>query len=120
MSHQYSIDFPTGADLRDEGMNKAIIHADYVTEKWSDMAYAFLMKYIQSHPFFMAEDVREASKEIVPEPPHKRAWGGIVRRAATEGFIIGCGIQKVKNPTSHCANAAVWAVNIQAINEKVA
>lgn len=120
MSHQYSIEFPSGEDLRDEGMARAITHADNVNEKWSDLAYDFLRRYIRTHAFFMAEDVREASKGTIPEPPHNRAWGGIVRRAATEGLIVGCGIRKVKNPTSHCANAAVWGVNVQAINTKVA
>lgn len=114
------MDFTSGEDLRDEGMERAITHANEETENWSDIAFDFLKRFINSHAFFMAEDVREASYGIVPEPPHKRAWGGIIRRAATEGLIISCGIRKVKNPTAHCANAALWGVNVQAINDKVA
>jgi len=118
MSQQFTIDFTRGEDLRDEGIERAITHADYASEGWSELAYAFLKKYIESHSIFMAEDVRQAASGIVPLPPSNRAWGGIMVRAAHENLIYRCGFRNVKNARAHCTPAALWAA--QSINEKVA
>lgn len=120
MSYQYSIEFPSGEDLRDEAIQRALDHADQEAEKWSDHAYEFLLKYMEEHPTFMTEDVRLASSGIIPEPPSQRAWGGIVRRASQAGLIMSTRTQSVKNPAAHCANAAVWSVNYELRNNKVA
>jgi len=101
-------DPPTGEQLRDAGMKQAVDHADQVHERWSDKAYAFLLAYLRSGMEFMAEDVRAASEGIVPEPPSKRAWGSIIRRAAKAGLIRKIGCCHVKNPGAHMANANRW------------
>ena len=123
MSHQYSFDFPpdrTGEDLRDEGIQQALTHANESSERWSEIAYDFLKRYMLDNPVFMAENVREAATGIVPEPPSKRAWGGVLVRAAKEGLIIRMGFRNVKNARAHCTPATLWALNHTAINDKVA
>lgn len=101
---------PTGEELRDKGMAQAIAHAEQTVPDWSDQAYGFLLQYIAKHPEFMAEEVREASVGIVPEPPSNRAWGGVIRRAALAGKIFRIGFQSVKNPRAHAAPCTLWGV----------
>jgi len=123
MSHQFAIEFPpqqSGEDLRDEGIEQALNHANETAERWSEIAYDFLKRYMLDNPVFMAENVREAAANIVPEPPSKRAWGGVLVRAAKEGLIIRMGFRNVKNARAHCTPATLWALNHTAINDKVA
>ena len=106
---QLTLDF-TGDQLAEQGINAAIEHADNVIPDWSKQAYNFACYYCRTHNRFMAEDMRNASDGIVPDPPHTRAWGGIIRRLANNGIIRCIGISKVKNVTAHSANASVWEV----------
>lgn len=100
--------FDTGEQLRDAGIQQAIDHANEVTEKWSEIAYKFLLEYVKTTRQFMTEDLREASSGKVPEPPSLRAWGGIVTRARKAGIIIPAGYKSVKNVRAHCTPAQVW------------
>lgn len=100
----------TAEQLRDKGIKQAVDHANNKIEKWSDKAYEFLLKYMLDHNQFMVEEVREASEEIVPPPPSKRAWGGIIRKAANAKLIKRIDCRIVKNPKAHCAIASVWKV----------
>lgn len=103
---------PTGAQLRDDGIERAVSHANEKHEDWSDSAFNFLLMYMRNHrnEDFMGEEVREAAYGHVPEPPSNRAWGGIIRRAALAGYIERIGFQPVKNPKAHCAPCAVWRI----------
>lgn len=94
-----------GPVLRDRGIQQATDHAG---RQWSDQAYDFLLKFLKTNTTFMAEDVRTASIGFVPEPPSKRAWGGIIVRAAKQGLIQKVGFRNVKNAKAHCTPAAVW------------
>ena len=99
-----------GPHLRDEGIQRAVDHADYQEPKWSYKAYNFLRLYIQGHKVFMVEQLREASVGIVPEPPSKRAWGGVIVRAVKAGIVRRKGFCNVANPSAHCTPATVWEV----------
>lgn len=105
---------PTGPQLRDIGIQKAVEHADAVCDKWSDKAYEVLKKYLarfESGHHFMGEQVRLfADTEGLPKPLSLRAWGGVMQRAAKEGLIKQNGTAKVNNPLAHCANAAKWMI----------
>lgn len=116
MDKQLNIFEATAA--RDAGMQTAIEHAEAVHEVWSDKAYAFLLSYARNckQPF-MVEDVRAASMENVPEPPSKRAWGGIVAKAAKAGIIQHAGYAQVKNIKAHCTPAAVWKACTNPVNK---
>ena len=103
---QTQIDFSKKAT--EEGIKKALDHANAVSENWGEVAYDFLKGYIEINPMFMAEDVRFASQGVVPSPPSQRAWGGIIRKAAEAGLIRSNGQKKVKNAKAHMAFATEW------------
>ena len=82
-------------DMFDEptqsGINQAIDHADDKIPSWSDKAFIELVRYADQHPYdkFCATQVRKwATKEGLPEPPSKLAWGGVFQRARRAGAIV--------------------------------
>ena len=98
----------TGVILMRLGIKKAVVHANVEVHGWSDLAYNYLLDYSKKHKEFMVEDVREASKGIIPTPPSTRAWGGVVVRASRAGVIRRKGFQNVKNAKAHCTPATLW------------
>jgi len=71
------------------GINRAINHADEKIMSWSDKALAFLTLYANRYDQeFCATHVRKwATKQGLPEPPSKLAWGGVFQRASRAGII---------------------------------
>lgn len=99
----------TGKELKEKGMEQAEKHANQVHEGWSEKAFQFLRDFASTtKKEFLIEDVREASKGCVPEPPTARAWGRVVQRAAFAGFIIKAGYRNVKNAKAHATPATLW------------
>ena len=98
-------------NLRDKGIQQAINYADKVQPLWSEQAYNCLLNYIRYNDEFMTEDVREASKNQLSEPPSARAWGGIIVKAVKCGLIYRKGFRNVSNVKAHCTPATLWAVN---------
>lgn len=104
-----------GQKRRDAGMQQAIDHAEQVTEQWAVLSFNFLVQYIKEYSSgkqFQAEDFRmwcERGKRI-PEPPSKRAYGGIVKQAANQGLIKKVGHSAVNNPNAHRAFATLWEI----------
>ena len=108
----------TGEELANQGIKKAINHAERDIPGWATLAFECLKSYLRFCPpdhEFMAEDVRKFSQStyflVVPEPPSLRAWGGIMRKAKGAGLIRAIGTRKVVNPTAHGANATLWIKN---------
>jgi hypothetical protein len=99
---------PTGEELRDEGMERARVHADMRKADWSRDAYEFLLLFLQNNDEFLIEDVRNEAEGILPEPPSKRAWGSIAVKAAKEGHIRKIGYKEVTNPKAHKTPATLW------------
>lgn len=109
-TRQQQIDF--GRKLRDEGIQRAVDHADRKEDNWSDTAYQYFKIYLDHKPVgfkFMIEDFREHVSGVLTDPPHKRAFGSLAVRARKEGLIAHAGYRKVTNPTAHRANASVWS-----------
>lgn len=102
----------TPRQARDAGMHEALNHAEAVHDGWAEEATNALRMYVAAHPSkeFMAEDVRSYAYDVlaVPYPPHCRAWGSIIAKAARDGLIERVGIAPVKTASSHMANASVW------------
>lgn len=112
----FSFPEPTGKDLRDAGIRKAINHANKKDNNWSEKAYNFLINFIRSNSEFMVEDVRKASDGVVDEPPSLRAWGSIIVRASKEKLIKRVGFRNVSNAKAHATPASVWIKN-ETINQ---
>ena len=104
------LDIFTAQQLRDKGIQTAIDSADLHNENWSLIAYDFLLKYIKTNKEFLTEDVRMEAEKVIPNPPSKRAWGGIIVKAVKSGLIKRVGYRCVKNPIAHMANATLWEV----------
>lgn len=100
---------PLGKELKQIGMQKALDNAERVNPGWKKRAYDFLCEYVKKNVGeFLAEDVREASKGIVPEAVNKRAWGGIFYKASFDGIICKVGYRNVKNAKAHATPATLW------------
>lgn len=111
MELQSSLDFTRSEENRDNGIKRAIDHANAEILDWETMAYNFFVNVFLKHNkgIFQCEDFRAACKGVVPDPPSLRAYGGIITRAKYAGLIIKAGPPKpVKNPNAHLANASVW------------
>lgn len=108
MSAQLPIDFTAARAARDAGIAAAVEHADHVEPKWSDTAYDFLVGYLPSVETLTSEDVREASRGVVSDPPSLRAWGGVFMRAARAGLIERAGYGTARDPKVHCNVVTVW------------
>lgn len=104
------LDIFRAREAKNDGIQQAIDHANYLMPNWSNDAYSLLIKFLSVHVgTFMAEEVRSYAAMIdFPLPPHARAWGGVMQRAAKEGLIQRVGYGKVKNVKAHQANAAIW------------
>lgn len=102
----------SGREARNAGMQEALSHAVAVQEDWAEQAYNALQVFIgtRGRKTFMAEDVRAHAYDVlaVPYPPHERAWGAIIAKAARQGLIKRVGIAPVETASSHMANASVW------------
>lgn len=95
---------------RDQGIERAVVHADQVNEGWSEKAYQFLKRFLSIHVgTFQAEEVRSYAAQMdFPLPPSARAWGAVIVRAAKEGLISGVGYKAVRNKKAHATPARVW------------
>jgi hypothetical protein len=121
MTVQTSLNFDVKAarERRDDGMNRAITHAERIERGWEDMAFDFLVNVFLKHHKgpFMCEDFRASCKGVVPDPPSLRAFGGIIMKAKKRGLIQRIGIRSVKNANANCANAAVWQRSREYMNQ---
>jgi hypothetical protein len=107
------VDMMTAADLAVEGMTRALVHADAVTECWSDQAYRLLEQYAVSHYEFMTEDVRNWAHRLgLPKAPSARAWGAVALRACRQSIIVSAGYRKTQNPLAHSTPATLWRSQI--------
>jgi hypothetical protein len=104
----------TGLELKTIGQNLAIESANESVDKWSDRAYALLLDYIRLHGSgyrFQGEQGRNYCEALkLPEPPSKRAYGGVIGRIAREGLIKRVGYASVLNSKAHSATSTVWEI----------
>jgi hypothetical protein len=103
---------PTGMDLRNRGIKRAVEHAEDIHDEWQAKALDFLYIYAKKHDKFSGEMVRQEAKGVVSDPPSLRAWGAILLQGARRGWISQVGYVQVNNPKAHRANAALWESNL--------
>ena len=108
--NQLGIDWEAARAARDEGIGRAVAHADEVTPKWGDRAFDMLQRFMATtDTVFTSEDVRAyAANNGLPEPPHLRAWGGVFQRAARQGLIVKDGHTTARAAHVHCSIVAMW------------
>ncbi len=98
-----------------KGIKRAIDHANIKNAgTWSEKAYQTMKLFLSSKKtgyVFMTEDVRFWAEEhnLLPVPPSKRAWGGIVQKLVREGIIVKAGHSTVKNENAHKCFATMWS-----------
>lgn len=104
----------TAKQLRDTGMGLALEHAEEKVESWGDKCFELLKEYLEiNREPFLAEYFRMwcETGDKIPAPPHKRAYGPILMRAAKQGMIRRQGYAPTSNPKAHCAPTTVWVRN---------
>lgn len=118
MNSQLDISF--GRKNRDRGMAQALHTANTIHENWSEKAYEFFRGYAERNAKFQTEDVRFAAQGIVPTPKNQRAWGGVARRAASDGIVHNNNNEyaQVKNINANAARSAVWKSTIYQYKKK--
>lgn len=88
MGEQLTLDNAMARAQADDGMRRAIEHAERTVEKWGDLAYIYLEQFCRRHLVFISEDVSDASKKYgLIQPPTDRAWGAVYQRAIKAGMI---------------------------------
>jgi hypothetical protein len=92
---------------RDDGIQRAVDHAEAEEPGWCDLAFGFLQAFAQeaAEPF-LAEAVVEAAYGIVPPPPDGRAWGGIFQKASRRQVIRRVGYAPAR--TSNASAKPLW------------
>lgn len=100
-------EYVAAAERRDDGMTRAVQHADAVELFWSESAYAHLMDFCRTQKAFLTEEARQfAEGRGLTNPPDSRAWGAVIRRAAKNGLIQRIGYKPAKS--SNLAPKCLW------------
>ena len=98
-----------GELLRDDGIRRAVNHAERVEPDWAERAYFCVIQIARKGRPFTCEDVKiHAAICRMPDPPDARAWGGILRHAAKQGLIRKVGWAASTSPVCHCRPMQVW------------
>lgn len=89
MSQQLTLDHAMARAAADDGMRRALLHAESECKDWGDLAFRFLTLFCRRHRYFISEDVSAESKKYgLLQPPTDRAWGAVYRRAIKEEMIV--------------------------------
>jgi hypothetical protein len=98
-----------GEALKEEGMRRAVDHADREVLSWSERAYAAVKIFaIKGLPFTTEEIARWAYSHGLPVPPDPRAWGSVMRSAVLAGLVEASHYEKSQNPKAHRRPVQVW------------
>lgn len=111
----------TAEDLRDTGIKMALDHAEEKAPTWGERCFQLLLDYmkINNQPF-MVEYFRQWTEGKIEDPPSKRAFGGIITKAAKAGLVKQVGWAKTSNYKAHKTPAAVWvAIDHENINQEI-
>ena len=92
-----------------EAIDAVVASANRAHPGWSEDAFEVLRRFITSGAIFKAEDVRNfAATTELPEPPDRRAWGGILQRASKAGLIVRIGYAPCRNKGAHNRPTTLW------------
>ncbi len=89
------------------GHAMAEIAASNAGSEWVATALDAVRKYATINKYFTTEQVRAAYDDL-PEPPDRRAWGAVVRKAHKEGLIQPHGWVRAQSLTVHGMVVTMW------------
>jgi hypothetical protein len=99
--------YSQAAARRDDGMQRAVEHADAVDLFWSERAYGHVMDFCRTKITFLTEDARAfAEGRGLQAPPDGRAWGAVMQRAARNGLMKKAGYAPAKS--SNLSPKVLW------------
>lgn len=103
------IPMQTGFQLAQQGMSRALEHAEAIDPDWGDKAYRFVLDFANNGAEFRTEEVRAyAEARGFPAAPSARAWGSVIGRAVKRGLITSVGFKNCSNPAAHRCPVRVW------------
>lgn len=104
-----NLDIEKSRLARDEGIEKAIAHADKVIYNWGYKAYLLLQEFIKTKHEFLVEDFRlYCEQQKLETPPDNRAFGGIILKAKRAGLVMSLRYESCKNKIGHRHPVSVW------------
>lgn len=96
-------------ELRDDGMRRAVDHANHVEPGWQERAIEHVRAFVMERREFMCEDAREfAEARGMSLPPDNRAWGAVMTKCARLGLIVKDRLGYAKDPKVHMRPTSVW------------
>ena len=94
-----------------EGIDRAVAHAERDVPGWSDVAYEFIRLHAMQNRgkrFTGYEIVQAALAYGVPKPPTDKAFGGPLQRAARAQVLRKVGGVPDPNPERHGSMVPLW------------
>lgn len=93
---------------RDRGIAGALTHAEAAHLGWRLRADELLDRYLEvaNGKPFLTEQFVEFTVGYIKAPPDPRAWGGVIRRAAQLGKIVGVGYARAAS--SNMSPKCLW------------
>ena len=104
---QQGFDF-SGVELKEQGTEAALQHADKVHMNWSDFALALLESFARGRAPFTAEDFRKHFTGVLPDPPSCNAIGAMFSRAAKAGILQHSGYTLAQRRAARSRVLRVW------------
>jgi hypothetical protein len=99
---------------RDDGIHRAVSHADQVTPGWSDQAFQISAMYLSglnAGSETTSEAIRlHAERAGLSDPPDTRAWGAVLLRLAKANKIKKLGWTTAQDPKAHCRPITLWQI----------
>lgn len=89
------------------GHAMAEVAAKNAGSEWVATALEAVRRHALTNKYFTTEQVRAAYEDL-PEPPDRRAWGAVVRKAQKEGLIQSHGLVRSQNLTRHGMVVTMW------------
>jgi len=104
---QQGFDF-SGEQLKEQGAEAAVLHADGVHLKWSDYAISLLEGFARGRAPFSSDDFRKHVAGVLPDPPCLNAIGGLFIRASRSGILEHVGYVKSHRRSAHSRVVGLW------------
>lgn len=89
------------------GHAMAEVAAENAGSAWVATALEAVRRHAATNKYFTTEQVRAAFEDL-PEPPDKRAWGAVVRKAKKEGLIQPHGWVRAQSLSVHGMVVTLW------------